>query len=236
MIEFKTPAYKLAILLAIQMGFISVGFANDRQTMDNKQNFIIVIGASYAKSWQPEQIAGLAVVNKGIGGQETHEVLERFTKDVIDLNPKPKAVIIWGFINDIFRSPPSELEKEKEEIKANYQAMLKLARENNITPILTTELTITSPHGVTNWAKDLIGSILGKESYQDKINKHVLEINGWIRELANENNIALLDFEQLVIDDDGRRKKKYSTEDGSHISKEAYDLFTQYALKTINNL
>ncbi|MCP9462685.1 MAG: hypothetical protein NNA24_11645, partial [Nitrospira sp.] len=67
----------------------------------NKKKTLVIIGASYAKGLGQHELAGYQVINKGINGEQSFEMLARFETDVVGL--KPNAVLIWGFINDIFR-------------------------------------------------------------------------------------------------------------------------------------
>ncbi len=61
---------------------------------------IVVLGASYAQGWALDPIAGSTVVNAGVAGETSSEMVARFKDDV--LARTPRAVVIWGFINDIF--------------------------------------------------------------------------------------------------------------------------------------
>lgn len=188
---------------------------------------IVIIGASYARGWQPTTLAGLKVTNKGAGGEETIQIHSRFPQDVIAT--KPRAVIIWGFINDIFRSQPQQLEKKLEVSKKNIMAMVDAARRNKIVPILATEVTIRGPGSVMDSMITWLGDLLGKRSYQSKINEHVISMNSWLREYAEREKIAVLDFQPVLADDRGYRKKEYASEDGSHLSPAAYTVLTNYA-------
>jgi acyl-CoA thioesterase-1 len=190
---------------------------------------IVIIGASYVEGWNIHEIENMTVVNKGVSGETSGEMLNRFEQDVISLNPL--AVIIWGCINDIFNANQEEIEFFLNNTKNNFIAMVKLARDNGIIPILTTELTIRSR---SNWSETIansIGKILGRESYQDYINKHVLSINKWIIEYARTQDIMLLDFHTTLSDEQGIRKKEYTVEDGSHISSQGYEKLTDYTQK-----
>jgi len=82
---------------------------------------------------------------------------------------------------------------------------------------------------LAGWA----GAVLGKTSYQEYVNGHVLETNRWIRDFARENSILLLDFQPLIADEKGFRKKEFATEDGTHISAAAYEKLTAYAQETL---
>ena len=136
--------------------------------------------------------------------------------------------MLWGFINDITRSSPDELENKYEKTRQHLQSMYAKTQSAGIQPIIATEVTITAPPSLMNSIKAIIGSILGKESYQEKINKHVSEINDWLKQQAQQQNLLVLDFEKVLAAPNGQRKKEYVTEDGSHITSKAYDALTAY--------
>ncbi len=209
-------------------------FQSKDMTHENRQkDLIIIIGASYAAGWNLERIVGLRVVNKGVGGEQSFEMRNRFEKDIISLNPR--AVIIWGFINDIFNVNQEEIDATLEKTKNNFVEMVKLAQDNGIIPILTTDLTI---RGKKSWPETLaswIGKILGKESYQDYVNKHVLAMNQWISKYAKAQDLPLLDLQPILSDEQGIRKREYAVEDGSHISPKGYDKLTSYTQKMLGD-
>lgn len=217
---------------------LSVIAADDRQfnaqalsKMPPKSTSIVIIGASYAKGWNPPDIGGLSVINRGAGGEQTHEVLARFDEDV--LAQAPRAVIIWGFINDIFRSTPEELDKKLLRSKENLLAMIDKSQSKGIIPILTTEVTL--PVG-DNWLDQIvawIGGLRGKKSYQDYINGYVIDMNHWVRRVATERKLTVLDFEKVLADENGRRKIEYTTQDGTHLSPKAYAALTD-SVKNLN--
>lgn len=191
-----------------------------------QNNSLVIIGASYAQHWNPIMIDGMQVVNRGYGGQQTEEILARYEADVINLSPK--VVIIWGFINDIFRSKPAEIDSKLFLARKNIEAMIKMAKDNNIRPILATEVTITTPD---NWVENIagfIGWLRGKESYQDNVNAFVIETNILLKEMAAKNDIMIFDFQRLLSDEDGTRKRKYAKADGSHLSPAAYQALDKY--------
>ena len=70
---------------------------------------IVLLGASFAAGWQLPPIAGHQVINRGVGGQETPQLLARFDHDVIAA--KPRAVILWGYVNNIFNAPPGQADQ-----------------------------------------------------------------------------------------------------------------------------
>jgi lysophospholipase L1-like esterase len=73
-----------------------------------------------------------------------------------------------------------------------------------------------------------VGSVLGKQSYMDFVNRHVLDTNAWIREVARREGIVLLDLE-AVLSNGPRRRRAYTAADGSHLTAAAYDALSRYA-------
>ena len=191
-----------------------------------KENPVVIIGASYAKSWDIKRIGGLKVVNAGIDGQQSFELLERFQHDVVDR--KPRMVVIWGYINDIHRNPKNEVAATIQRAKESFVRMVELAQENGITPVLVTEVTIRPPEGWTETIMGWIGTLRGKSSYQDYVNQHVRQLNAWLRSYAESEGLQLLDFEPLLADAEGRRQASFATPDGSHINSAAYERLTSY--------
>jgi len=189
---------------------------------------IVLIGASYAGGWKPQQpVAGYQIVNKGVNGQQTFEMLARFETDVVAL--KPDAVIIWGFINDIFRSDPAKMDQTLKRARESVQEMVATAKRSGITPILATEVTIRGKDGWKETIGELVGNMMWKTSYQDYVNGHVRATNRWIRDLAAREKIQLLDFETVLVDQQGVRRKELSKPDGSHISSQGYEALSRYA-------
>ena len=106
--------------------------------------------------------------------------------------------------------------------------MLAMAENHDIKVIFATEISIREPSGVVNWLAGIAGRITGKTSYQDKINKHVFELNDWLRSYAESKQVGLLDFEAALADPDGQRRAIYATDDGSHVTSEAYRVLSSY--------
>ena len=73
-------------------------------------------------------------INKGINGDTTRGMLERFGRDVID--EKPDKVIIIGGANDLM------LMRDLDAIKSNMMTMVNQAKKNGIAPIIGTYLKI----------------------------------------------------------------------------------------------
>jgi uncharacterized SAM-binding protein YcdF (DUF218 family)/lysophospholipase L1-like esterase len=187
---------------------------------------LLILGASYAGNWDTRTLAGLPVINRGISGQQSFEFLGRFDDEVVPL--RPRAVILWGFINDVFRAPRASVDTALERTKRSYVDLLARARGNGIEPILMTEVTVRQPDTLANNVKTVVGGWLGRPSYAGYINDHVLAVNAWLRDLARREGVLLLDIQPVISRADGRRRREYATADGSHISEAGYAAITEF--------
>ncbi len=199
---------------------------NSRTNSTERDCSIVILGASYAAHWDIDRINGCQVINKGLGGNQSFEMFERFDRDVISYDPD--YVLIWGFINDIFRSEPSELIETRNRIDRNFISMIEKASEHGIRPILATEITMGYLPGLVNEIVRLKNRILGKTEYVDFINSHVAEINSWIKKYSSDENLLFLDLHKALADSTGNRKPEYLQPDGSHVSVAGYEALTRY--------
>jgi lysophospholipase L1-like esterase len=189
---------------------------------------VVLLGASYLASWQLPQVAGHPVVNRGIPGNQTHEYLERFERDVVAL--RPCAVVIWGIDNDVIRAPRGRTAEACWCVERNLESLVRLARAHRIEPILVTDLTLRPPARWYEWLAALAGRARGKEGYQQRINSHVLRLNAFIRDLAARTDTPLLDLHPLVSARNGMRKRRYALPDGSHLTEVGYGVIDAYVM------
>ena len=73
-------------------------------------------------------------------GQQTFELAARFDADVASV--RPRAVIVWGFINDVFRAPPGQVDAAIARARRSTEEIVGKARQAGIEPILATEVTL----------------------------------------------------------------------------------------------
>jgi uncharacterized SAM-binding protein YcdF (DUF218 family) len=187
---------------------------------------LVIHGASYAGGWPLKQVGAVPVVNTGVAGQQSFEMLERFERDVV--SKRPRAVIVWGFINDVFRSAPDKMDAALARVRDSYTRMVAIARASGIEPILATEVTVRP---VDSWSETVmgpIGRLLGKESNAERINKHVLATNRWLMEYARQERLLLIDLQGTLSEASGQRRREFALEDGSHIPPAGYTAITAY--------
>ena len=139
------------------------------------------------------------VLNRGISGDLTSGMLERFVNDVVD--EKADYVIILGGTNDIGYG------LDLATIAHNLTIMYDTARNNRIVAVACS-----------------VPSILGL----DELIQPRLQLNSMIRTEAEKRRIAFVDFFTATADPrTNRLSKDYST-DGLHLNSKGYRQMGQY--------
>ena len=193
---------------------------------------IVIFGASYAEQWGTPALPGFKqVINRGVGGQRTDELLKRFERDVIAAHPD--AVLIWGHANNITKARPEEIAAYKAMILPHYEQMVAAAQKAGIEVILATEVPWTDPDSWLDNLRAWIGHLRGKESYAARISNHIGDVNEQLRALAAREGLRVLDFEQVFANENGTRNPKYAGEDLSHISNAGYKALSAYAKREL---
>ncbi len=163
------------------------------------ENRVVFFGDSITDIWKLENyFPGKPYVNRGIGGQTTPQMLVRFRQDVIDLHPK--VVVILAGTNDIAGNTGP---MRNEDIEANYASFAELARASGIHVVYASILPV---HNYTDRSKDF---------FAQRPMSRVLELNQWLKNYCERNNIGYLDYFSAVVDDKGLLKKDLA-EDGLH--------------------
>jgi lysophospholipase L1-like esterase len=199
--------------------------AVESEQADSQQ--IVMIGASYLHGWPLTEVACIPVINKGVAGETSTQVRERFETDAIATNPT--AIIIWGHINDFSNAPIEQEPQTRQTVIDNLKYMLDRTRDKGIIPIIATEITFGMPSDIKSSFMRFVGNIMGKRSFQDYISVNVMAVNEWIRNYANEHGVAVLEIEKLMTNAQGYRKEGYYTEDLSHITEQAYQDLQAFA-------
>lgn len=146
-----------------------------------------------------ERQTGITLINKGIGGDTTPEMLARFDRDVIA--NEPQYCTIWGGVNDIYiHQTPVET------IVENIKAMTEKALIHGIQPIL-----VTSPVGYFNPDRE-----------ENEI-KQLDDLRNAIVAYAEKNNLFLVDLCATPIYTD----PSYRIEDHIHFRANAMMLIAE---------
>ena len=143
--------------------------------------------------WMAKSHPEWEVLNRGVNGERTDQILARFQRDVVE--EKPKWVIILGGVNDIFQGFPMEFAEH------NLAEMYDRTTRVESIPVACTVLPydIMSP-----------GQARARR-----------ELNGWIEAEARKRAIPLVDTSSAVSRK-GEPDRLEGTPDGLHPDVEGY--------------
>ena len=168
---------------------------------------IIFIGNSITEMWTKKSFffkSNTSFINKGISGQTTSEILNRFQNDVI--NKKPNTVIILAGINDIAENNgPVTIEK----IAENIFKMVELAKKEKINTIICSVL----PANKILWNKSI------RPSFK------IIKLNMILKQFCKNNKIEYVDYYSEMVDWKGGLKTPLYTSkwDLVHPNEKGYE-------------
>jgi lysophospholipase L1-like esterase len=144
---------------------------------------VVFMGDSITEGWKIEGpngfFPGKPYINRGISGQTTPQMLDRFRQDVIDLHPK--VVVILAGTNDIAgNTGPMTLE----ETEGNLASMAELAAAHKIRVVLCS----VTPAFDFPWKPGLTPA------------PKVLALNAWIKAYAAEHGHIYVDYHTAMKD------------------------------------
>ena len=181
----------------------------------SREHRIVLVGDSITEGWtefNPGFFQENNMVNRGISGQTTPQMLIRLKQDAIHLDPK--IIIINGGTNDIWgNTGPSTPEM----IIDNLCSMAEIASKNNIQVVLST--------------------ILPVYQYPDRDDiidppKTISFINSVLQDYCNKNSLAFLDYFSPMADEKKGLRSDYGT-DGVHPNKQGYSVMEQVLRETM---
>lgn len=173
---------------------------------------VVFIGDSITNGWDlSRDFPAKPFVNRGIGWQNTSQMLVRFRQDVIDLHPS--VVVVLGGANDLSGAyGPVTVEQ----IEANYHSMADLARANGIAVAFGSVLPV---HSYTANSADTVAMHSPEK---------ILALNKWLRQFCEANGYAYVEYFRALVDEKGFMKKDLA-EDGLHPTADAYKLMAPVA-------
>ena len=184
----------------------------------SREDRIVLVGDSITEGWtefNPGFFQENNMVNRGISGQTTPQMLIRLKQDAIHLNPK--IIIINGGTNDIWgNTGPSTPEM----IIDNLCSMAEIAVKNEISVALSTILPVYQyPE-----RDDIIDPP-----------KTISFINSVLQDYCNKNSLAFLDYFSPMADEKKGLRSDYGT-DGVHPNKQGYSVMEQVVRETISGI
>ncbi|MFV0622475.1 SGNH/GDSL hydrolase family protein [Sphingomonas sp. ac-8] len=174
---------------------------------------VVFLGDSITDGWigaDPDLFTG-GVVDRGIGGQTTPQMLVRFRQDVVALNPK--AVHIMAGTNDIAGNTGASTMAT---VQGNIQSMAELARAHGIKVILAS----IPPAAAFPWSP-------GKDPAPQ-----IAEMNAWLARYAAAEGFTYVDYHRVLATPDGAMKPGLAR-DGVHPTPAGYAAMRPLALAAI---
>lgn len=138
------------------------------------------------------------ILNRGINGQRTDDILARFHRDV--LQEKPDYVIVLAGVNDIYEGRPLQ------SIQRNLLEIYEHIAQAGIVPVAATVL----PYNTASKSDS----------------SRIRELNSWIKNAAKSLGILFADTHEAVADPDNPDRLR-GTPDGLHPDVSAYRSMAQ---------
>jgi lysophospholipase L1-like esterase len=174
---------------------------------------VVFMGDSITDNWigADPALFTRGLVDRGISGQTTPQMVVRFRSDVIAL--KPRAVHIMAGTNDIAGNTGAAT---IETVRGNIMTMAELARANGIRVILAS----TPPAAAFPWRPAM------------KPAAQIVALNDWLRRYAARNAFTYVDYYTALAGQDGGMKQGYAS-DGVHPTPQGYAVMKPLALAAI---
>lgn len=175
---------------------------NAQVSASGKRPKIIFLGDSITENWKlgDPSLFGPTVLDRGISGQTTPQILLRFYQDVVAL--RPRTVHIMAGVNDIMGNTGATTDAT---IVNNIRAMIDIARTNNIRVVLA---------AITPSKRFVARPELG-------LAPRISAVNNRLAQLAESQKIIWVDYAAVLGNGDGGLKDTLGN-DGLHPNRDGY--------------
>ena len=180
---------------------------------------VVLMGNSITEFWMethPQFFADNHLVGRGIGGQESYEMLARFRQDVLALSPR--AVVINCGTNDIAEN---FCPYDEDITMDNIKSMTELALHNGITVILSSVL----PCDHFIWNRSV-----------RNVPQKIRSLNARIMELAEQLSLPYIDYYNAMVYNEGGAINPAYSEDGVHPNSLGYNVMEPLLLDQVKKI
>ena len=153
---------------------------------------------------------GYKVVNSGISGNQTSDILDDLQKRAYVYNPSTIFLLIGT--NDYIHN------KKEDETVNNIKEIVEKLNKN----LPNAKIYLESIYPVNNTDDKKIS----KSMVSIRNNTSIKKINSELKKYCNDKNCTYLDMYSLLEDKDGNLKLEYTNE-GLHMSDEGYEVITK---------
>lgn len=210
----RIPAIFVGDSITWQWARTSTSFAEANLKIPFDDSYMTRSGSNVVVPFHPDFFAGNGYIDKGISGQNTTQMLERFQKDVIDQNPQ--VVVIMGGTNDLAQGV------SKDDIVGNIITMATMADGAGIKVVLCT--------------------VTPNNDYYSRLDPHekgthIIALNEMLLEQANKMDFAWCDYWTALVAEDGLSlKEEYRLYDNLHPGPVGYDVMEPIIKPIIDSL
>src|SRR6266487_1612099 len=185
---------------------------------DGRNARVVFMGDSITDGWQQPRYGGFfpgkPYVDRGISGQTTPQMLLRFRRDIIDL--QPKAVVILAGTNDIAGNTGV---MTNEEIQGNLASMSELAHAHKIKVVMSSVTPVSEYH---------VANPRVAPQTTARPMERIKALNEWMKSYAAEHGDVYLDYFTAMIADKGLMRTEL-TEDDLHPNAKGYAIMAPLA-------
>ena len=231
----KTNEHKVILILALIIVILASIIAIYLAKMDNEKKEIcnsnnceinfsvddnfVFLGDSITDYYPLEELYdGIPVINSGVSGYNTTDILNNVDKMVTIYNPT-KVIILIG-TNDIRK------EIKNEEILANIDEIVNRILKKRP----KAKIYIQSVYPVNNTDHEVVK----RDVVGDRSNEVIMDLNKRIKKLCDDKGYTYINMYDKLVDKDGNLEVKYTT-DGLHISNTGYLKITKTLYRYLNN-
>lgn len=173
----------------------------------------VFMGDSITEAWRryDQPLFDGGIIDRGISGQTTPQMVVRFYQDVVSLIPR--VVHIMAGTNDIAgNTGPTSAER----FKNNIRAMVDIAFSNGIGVVLGSITPVS----------------MAPASIAQRPPERILELNAWLKAYAAQRGVIYADYYSAMVGPDGGVKEGL-TYDGLHPGTNGYTLMRPIAERAI---
>lgn len=219
--------FLLYTIILVLIGFILFHFITfDHNKVEIKEvevtkkldNNYVFLGDSITDFYDLEKYYDdLPVVNSGVNGNSTTDILNNMNERVYRYNPT-KVFLLIG-TNDITK------DRSSNQIVNNISKIVKRIKKNRP----STRIYVISIYPVNNSDN----SKIKKDMVKNRTNKQIKEINSKLKEKVKTLDVNYINMYDKLVDKNDNLKLEYTTE-GLHISDKGYDIITEEIMKYID--
>jgi lysophospholipase L1-like esterase len=183
--------------------------ASDRQQAPPTSGLLFV-GSSSIRGWDlSKYFPDLATINRGFGGSHAADVV--YYADRVILPYKPRVIVVYAGENDINSG------KTPQQVHADYLSLV--AEVHHALPS-TKVVYIAIKPSIARWA------LVGK----------MRETNRRIRQTTEQDErLEFIDIDTPMIGADGEPRRELFADDGLHLSRRGYQLWTKLVRAHLTN-